>query len=65
MNAHQRCLRKGAEGGAVAGGRRGQRLRSFMTCAERKDFENAEIKRKETSGISRNAGDDGGLHEKL
>jgi hypothetical protein len=58
MNAHQRCLRRGAEGGAVAGGRRGERFRSFMTCVERKDFENAEIKRNETKGICRNARDD-------
>jgi len=44
--------------GAVAGRRRGERLRSFVTCAERKDFEKAEIKRNGTSGISRNRRDD-------
>jgi hypothetical protein len=65
MNARQQCLRRGAEGGSVAGGQRGQRLRSIMTCVERKDFENAEIKRNETKGISRNARDDWGLHEEL
>ena len=64
-NAHQRCLRKGVEGGAAAGGRTGERLRGFVTCAERKNFENVEIKRHETSGISRDGRDDWGLREKL
>jgi hypothetical protein len=57
MKKHQRCLRKGARGEALAGGWEGQGLRSFMTCGEGKNFENAEIKRNETSGISRNGRD--------